>query len=686
MTPRPFLTSVYVALLSLAASSALAVGLITQSGAKYTPSSPPSGAEITTISLTSTSGGSNLPFMAAQGFRAGDVPTGSDIVSDTAGVTLRAICKRRWNDSSCKHAVLIGTSTLTAGVAKSVSLKTGTAAGGTALTCADIATDAPGASVQVGAVGTVNLSSLLASPFRTWISTPEMVECHYRSAVGADANLVAWFHVRMWAGGTNWVRAYVENGYVNGGPTTQTHTVTVIIGGATVLNQSVAHIAWSRYDAAGWIGTDPQIRPAHNVQYLIDTKLVPNYWKRSPSATTLNGLDTSYVPMDRGPFPVNTSGTGFGNFIGLLPLWDALYVTTADPRAYDAAIASVRAYNAYSLFRKSSATNRIPRVSDFLTTTYFGGNGGEQINVGGQVWDVAHAPNDGFLPYLITGDYYFYETMAHTAQSWYFCHRSAAGSGTARKWRNDFQNRAIAWGVNIVAGFTAIAPIESEATADLDIVSDYRTWFANVIGDFADQTELVGQNQIGLPYSFSTDNQWTPPTYGGVPQWMTSFWVAANGRTQDLQPFVDATRLNVLAQFMYRWPVGLLGATGAANYHFSRAGIYGVVVDPTAIGTEFGPDETDFYDTWGEVWTATHGSPNAETTNTLQGTSGANPAIASGYWANLLIAISAAVDHAATGAAASWARLTGAANFAAFEAGTGADNCNDIPIFCVVPR
>lgn len=684
MSRRPFLTSVFAALLSLLASSALAVGLITQSGAKYTPSSPPSGAEVTTISLTSTSGGSNLPFMVGQGFRAGDVPTGSDIVSDTAGVTLRAICKRRWNDSSCKHAVLIGTSTLTAGVAKSVSLKTGTAAGGTALTCADIATDAPGASVQVGAVGTVNLSSLLASPFRTWISTPEMVECHYRSAVGADANLVAWFHVRMWAGGTNWVRAYVENGYLNGGPTTQAHIVTVTIGGTNVINGiSITQFPWTRYDATGWIGIDPQITPAHNVQYLIDTKLVPNYSHRAPSITALNALDQSYVQMDRGPIPADTSGTGFSAHIGPYPLWDALYFTSADPRAWAAVDVGARSLGAYSLFRRSSATNLNPRPSDFPTTTYFGGSGSEVISNTAVTWDVAHAPNAGAAAYLVTGDYYHYETMLFGAQAWYYCRSTSGGSGVNRNMRG-IQNRAIGWGINVIGNFSALAPIEGAATADASVISDFRTWFANAVSNFEGSVDSAGQNLIGIPYMFSVDSQWTGGIHGGVASWMTDFWGGSNWRALDMQALDDPTNMQNLASFMSRFTVDRFGPTGSANYHFSRAGIYGVVVDPTATGTEFGPNTADFYDSMGDVWTATHGSPNAESTNTLQGSSGSNPAIATSYWANALPALVGAVDYTASNAAAAWARLTGATNWPI--AGSGGDNCNDIPIFCVVPR
>ena len=40
--------------------------------------------------------------------------------------------------------------------------------------------------VVIAGIGTVSLSTLLASPVRTWLSGPEMVEAHYRGAPGGE--------------------------------------------------------------------------------------------------------------------------------------------------------------------------------------------------------------------------------------------------------------------------------------------------------------------------------------------------------------------------------------------------------------------------------------------------------------------------------------------------------------------
>lgn len=637
--------------------------------------------DVTSFQLTSVVGGSQ-PFMLGHGFKRGDVPNGQSIVSDTSGITLRGVVKRRWNDGSVKHAVLVGSGTFVANVAKAISLKTGSAAGGSNLTSASIQTAAPTASVQCGATGTVSLATLLASPFRTWISTPEMVECHYRAAVGASANLVVWFQVRLWASGRIWVRAYVENGYVNSSPSDLTYTATVIIGGVTVFNASLTHYGWTRWDQTGWIGTDPQITPAHNAAYLRSTKLVPNYWKINPSTSTLNGLSQSYTPMDRGPYKQNTSEVGGTFSIGPLQLQEALYCASASPQSYRATITQTRQFNAYSLYRKSSSTNRIPRMTDFPTTTYFGGSGNEQVANGGQTFDLSHAPNP-FLAYLITGDHYFLETLGHTAQSYYFCRNAGGGSGVNRDLFG-VQNRGIGWGFNIAGRFCALAPREDVDSTDLAVSTDFRTWFANVITDFRSQIDDVGQNQLGFPYAFSvTSNNHVPGHNGAFPPWMQDYWTGSAAHCSEIDPIDDLNDLYTLRNWMYRVTVGRLGPTGTDNYHFSRAGVYGVVVDPTATADEFTPDTTQFFDRWGQVWNGTYDSPNTETTNDLQGTVSSNPVNApNGYWGYLLYPLVMAVDHGAIGALAGYRRLTGANNFSTL-ANSGFD---DNPIFGHTPR
>src|SRR5262249_39572050 len=138
---------------------------------------------------------------------------------------------------------------------------------GTNLTGADIQAANPSASVTLSGIGTVSLSSLLSMPFRTWISGPMMVEAHYRSAVGSDPTLLVWFHVRLFKSGRVWIRAIVENGYLDVPTAAKSYMPTVNIGGAMVYNnggKSLTHYAHTRWSAEAWIGGDPSITPRHD--------------------------------------------------------------------------------------------------------------------------------------------------------------------------------------------------------------------------------------------------------------------------------------------------------------------------------------------------------------------------------------------------------------------------------------
>jgi hypothetical protein len=133
-----------------------------------------------------------------------------------------------------------------------------------------------------------------------------------------------------------------------------------------------------------------------------------------------------------------------------------------------------------------------------------------------------------------------------------------------------------------------------------------------------------------------------------------------------------------VCDYYYRWPVGLLGGNGAANFCYTQAGSYTVMV---ASGQT--SDMTQCFASWGAVFQATFLAANGTCGTALLGTSGGDPLNAStGYYGNLMPAIAYAVDHGATDAAAAFARLTGASNWNAV-ANSGFD---DLPIWGIVPR
>ena len=192
---------------------------------------------------------------------------------------------------------------------------------------------------------------------------------------------------------------------------------------------------------------------------------------------------------------------------------------------------------------------------------------------------------------------------------------------------------------------------------------------------------MAGASPIGLPFVFGTYSASKPLA---TAPWMNHFFIATNGYLWDIEPgYSDKASHQNVRDFMYRAVVGILGGNGKDNFCFTRASTYTYTVSSEIIPNYATTNATHLYTTWGQVWTATFGTENNSCANTLQGTSGSDPRGASGgFWGNLLPAIAYAVDHNATGADMSWARLTGASNWGAV-ANSG---FNNTAMWGVVPR
>lgn len=643
-------------------------------------SQPASSVQITSFTLETTAANGTYPFTAGVGFKKGDVP--SSFTCDLANYQVNVL--RTWSDGSVKHAIVSGRAALTQNVPLTVTVSTGTPPAGTALTASDIQAAAPSASIQCGAIGTVNLSSLLASPFRTWVSGPEMVECHYRADVGGGTQLSAWFHVRLFADGRVWVRCIVENGYLDNGSgstvsiTTQSYVPTLSVGGSTVYNNggaSLSHYAHTRYSAEGWIGGSPAITPLLNVAYLRDSKLVPNYSFSGASSSTLNALTQSYTPMNRGAFTANMGDTGYQPQIGLLPNWEALFCSTGDARAYNAVLAGASSLNSYAIVRRGKTSQRPIKPSDFTNWNIGGPAAGGQETLStsaGNSWEYNHHPSGGFLAYLLTGDYWHYETMLLNASLCYLCPDSSNGSGTSRLLRR--QTRGTAWAYRTIGQLCGIAPDEDIGTGNL--VEDYRSLLANNYTNWNNVINAAGSMVwTGSVYQFEVKNfDWG--TVGAIAPWMTDFWLQTNGHVSDLEPLASMTTFNTVRDWMYRWIVGRLGVSGdVSTFDFTQAARYGMEVATDTSGSTW-------WQTWGEIFEKSTGGLNNSASNTLTGgniTDGTGGVTS--YWGNLHPAIAYAVEHGAAGAAAAYARLTGATNYS-----TVSGNFPDFPVFGVTPR
>lgn len=674
-----------------------AAGVATASG-NLSAGAP--GAALTSFSLTSSDTTGTKPFTIGLGFKKGDA---NSITTDLA--QCQVVVMRRWSDNSIKHAIVSGRAALTQNVARQVQVQIGTPPGGGALTSSSIQAAAPTASVQCGGLGTVSLAGLLASPVRTWVSGPEMVECHYRADVGSTL-LSVWFHVRLFADNRVWVRAIVENGYLDNGSgavagnADRSYVPTVSIGGSNVYTNggaSLAHYKNTRWSVEGWIGGDPQVTFSHDVSYLDASKLVPHYGWREPTAgvfstflgnggVTPQSWAANYTPMAQGDWDADMGAFGYQPFIGLLPLPNALYLTTGDSRMLGHSLKNSSAMNSRPIVWRDKTTNLIPKPSDFPNWSILGngGAGEDEIATGaGLYWEQPHHPLEGYFAYLLTGDYWHYETLAMEACCNYVYRSSTpSGSGTGRQMLPT-QIRGIAWMMRTVGAYAAIAP-----TGDT-VAADYRAWLEQGGFDFWATKIPSGGNGLGyLVIGLATD----PGNPLRTNPWQHHFWIAVNGFLWDIEPGVSSTTSQLaIRDFMYKAIVGIMGpkSTDGSTYSHVNASLYdGLIVSDglfqAGVTEYFATTPVPLHTSWGAVWEDTFPGTNTHAAGELLLGSGSGiPSNAAfGYWGNLIPALAYAVDHDAPGAESCWGRLVGTYNWDKIDY-AGFDNT---PVWGIKPR
>lgn len=604
----------------------------------------------TTVKLTSSTTGT-LPFTVGLAFKKGDVAVAPTL--DMSNYQVKV--KRLWNDGSVKIAVASGYATMTAGVQKTINVNfSGTLPTGTPLTAADIATAAPTASVQIGSIGTVSLSSLLATPWRTWISGPEMVEVHYKSLVGSSTTMQVSFYVKMYRSGEIYIRAIVDNGFFDVPPSTETYVPTVIIGGTTVYNHggtALTHYGHQRWYADGWTNiTNPNIKITSDTEYLSSTLLVPNYWKTNPSETALNAQTQVYVPLDNADWNDSMGATGGAKQIGILPLWDALYLASGgDVKAYDAMIANANSLNSYGIIRRDSTTGDTPLISAYPTIGYTTNS----ITTGAYTWNDSHHGSVGYLEYIVTGDYFYVDLMQDQAYLNWYTEWTARGSGTSRIFWG--QTRGMGWKLRTNTQTSAIVPL-SPIQADItENLSSNVNWYKNI-------ADGLGTDSLGFFYEYNADVY--PIVSGGpavgIAPWMQFFGLMSFGNGSHTDPLPNMTNYLALRDFWYKGVVGIFG--DSSGYCFTRASQYAIrITDGTS------DDPSTWYSNWKQVEVGTFGTVTCA--NTLLGEMSSTPesAAAQGPWGIAMSALVFAVEDNAPGASEAWNRLIGATNFSAIE-------------------
>ena len=669
----------------------------------FEPRGPAPGTPLATLRLLSASA-QTAPWTAMQAFRKGDVPAGFSVI--VSGAQAQATIKNSWPDGSAKLVILAGTAVL--GVGETLlTLAAGAAATGPVLsTAALMAAMTQPVVFSAGAFGTASFSGAdWSAPFQTWVSGPRMSSWIYRKPIGADAHLVAWLEVRLYADGAVEVLPWIENGYLRvPGPTNKNAVYTFTMGGSQRFSGAIDLKHHQRTPLINgtalsyWLGSDPGVTLRHDVDYLQATEMVPTYRARVPAgAAVIMATPTSFAPLQQGSFTYQSDSMSSGGAaapIGLLPTHDVLYLTcsAADAsRVYRSVVWNGYSAGRYRHHYRDETTHRPPLASAYPTLVLAGGasttstytptpSGGE-----GPERDIAHHPSFGFMAYLVTGRWYFMEEALLSASFNHFGKTDSSvmrdgAKGLFQSCFGGYQTRSAAWSMRSWAQALAVVP-----DADTALKADFlAVWHHNV-----DKYHAQYIVQPGNPWGWVEPGEEYNDTFrlGHGAPWQQDFVSAAVGYSRALDLTSDATRKQRWQAF-HEWKAqSTLKRLGpSSGFWYINGGVYAQRISASALTEDnFRNGTGTFYseaESYAQIATGliAASAPTAWIGTTEGVLSGEIMPGEAAMWGNLMPSLAYAVRFGVPGALAAYERIVGAANWIPLAAAFNAQ-----PVWSVLP-
>jgi hypothetical protein len=557
------------------------------------PAAPASGtlAIVTNVRLQDTSAAAqtSVPVTFGQVFAAGHVkPTDAMVgrLEDNTLVTLQMDVKARHADGSVRHAIfsaiiptLAANATRTMSLAKNATPNAATAtlpaellaAGFTASTSATIA----------GVKYTASADQLLKTGAKaTWLAGAVANEWHVSAPLTtssgiAHPHLTARFAVRYYSAVKKArVDVTIENNWAyEPNPSNFTYNAEVIVGGKSAYTKTdLDHLVQARWRKVFWWGgAAPAVNTMLNTQYLIASRAVPNYDQTITIApavlTSLGSRMTAPAtePMGLGLAMAYMPTTGAHEDIGLLPSWATSYILTMDKRARDATLGTGDAAGSFSAHYRDKITDRPVSLKNYTRMTILGRSTDTYnqeknryesfpdcagVCTTPYTHDTAHQPSLAYLPYLVTGDYYYLEELQFWAM-----YDTFVSNPNYRAFDKGLliwdQLRGQAWSLRTLAQAAYITPDADVLKSDLlSFVNDNLDWYN------ATYSYNSNANKLGVPingYSIAYNNDTSIAT------WMDDFFTSAVGYTADL----GFDKASALLAWKAKFPVARMTAPGA---------------------------------------------------------------------------------------------------------------------------
>lgn len=444
-----------------------------------------------TMTLSASVAATDVPVRFGRAFVQGEVVGFAQVLLNGEPIPTQCDVKNRWPDGSLKFAVIaIVVPVLEAGVPVTVQFVD-----------VDDGNNEPSAvpSLDAGMILTSSITSVSVhvqdmldeGNYELWTSGPiaQTYVCYDRSAervydIGFSAYrpFHPWFVVTHWPGlGKTHIRFVGEIANTEA-MEAQTYNLDLTVDGVGVYSQDgIAHRPATRWTRTAWHGGAPEtkINLYHNVAYLAQTGLVPNYDSALVvPATTIANRYAHWLTLNRniggaGGWQIAMPTTGGRYDIGLNPAWYASALITGDYRDREIMLGQAELAGWWQGFMREGdpakanfgrtahchtrgtywfLDNRVtPSAADAVTIINPGASNGWNM-------DDAHQPDPHSLPYLMTGDPYWLDGL----EMWHG--RNSLGTNPGYRNYNNMtvygsgQIRAMGWTYRTMFNAAALLP------------------------------------------------------------------------------------------------------------------------------------------------------------------------------------------------------------------------------------
>lgn len=553
------------------------------------PVPPVAGATITSVKINSLTLNqeSNVPITFGQLFKEGALLKTDGLVGKLENGTvipLQLNIKTTHADGSIKHAIIsavmpsVPTSALTLILAKTTAHTNGTPS-----TAQQLLNKGFKAAVSINLGGVTYKAeadkAILSANAKTWIVGDVATEWVFSapltdSAGNEHPHLHVQYAVRYYDDiDTARVDFTIENTWAyEANPQNYQYDVTLSVGEKEIYNKAgLTHYHHARWRKLGWWGVEPKAHIAHDGRYLIDTRALPNYDPTvvisQQALTTLknNFTGTATEPMRNGLAVPYMPTTGGRQDIGLLPGWAVSYLLTMDASAKNATLGTADLSGSWSNHYRDKKTGRPIDLYDYPYMTVLG-RSGDTYNPATKKYeafpacggtctnphavDTSHAPNFAYLPYIVTGDYYYLEELQFTAMYDSFSSNPGYRQNIKGLVHPD-QVRGQAWSLRIIGEAGYITPDDDPMKAHFQqIVENNIAWYDENYTTNPAPSAKLGALTHGYAVVYN-NNQ-------GLGPWQDDFFTSSVGHLVDL----GYTKAKPLLAWKSKFPVERMTATG----------------------------------------------------------------------------------------------------------------------------